>query len=124
MEVDLSPVANRHEKGNHVNGNYYKPYCYKDDQLLSGQSTLASFNETHVLFPGKLFGRMGEYPVDPGDNSEQKIVAYKIIAKYQKSEIHINNILLYKRVTNVTTSSIANSVVYYYRDFLKVAIYS
>lgn len=77
-----------------------------------------------MLFPGKLFGRMGEYPVDPGDNSEQKIVAYKIIAKYQKSEIHINNILLYKCVTNVTTSSIANSVVYYYRDFLKVAIYS
>lgn len=55
-----------------------------------------------MLFPGKLFGRMGEYPVDPGDNSEQKIVAYKIIAKYQKSEIHINNILLYKRVTNAT----------------------
>ena len=28
---------------------------------------------------------------------------YKIIAKYQKSKIHSNNILLYKRVTNVTT---------------------
>lgn len=124
MEVDLGLVANRHEKGDHVNGNYYKPYYYKDDQLLSGQGTLASFNETHVFFPGKLFGRMGKYLVDPGDNSEQKIVAYKIIAKYQKSKIHSNNILLYKRVTNVTTQSIANLVVYYYRDFLKVAIYS
>lgn len=77
-----------------------------------------------MLFSDKLFGRMGKYPVDPGDNSEQKIVAYKIIAKYQKSKIHSNNILLYKRVTNVTTQSIANLVVYYYRDFLKVAIYS
>ena len=73
-----------------------------DDQFLSGQSTLASFNETHVLSAGKLFGRMGKYPVDPGDNSEQKIVAYKIITKYQKSKIHSNNILLYKRVTNAT----------------------
>ena len=70
MEVDLGPVANRHEKGDHVDWNYDKPYYYKDDQLLSGQGTLAAFNETHVISPGKLFGRMGEYLVDPGDNSE------------------------------------------------------